>query len=132
MQQLHKIFYVEDDPDIQAVAVMALEAFGDYEVVACSSGHEALVEAQRVRPDFILLDVMMPDMDGPATLQALRQEPGWSDIPVAFMTALGRSEELEKLRALGISGIIAKPFDPTNLADQVRELWEIGRGAVSG
>lgn len=123
MRELRKILYVEDDPDIQAVATMALEALGGYDVMACSSGEEALARVRAVTPDFILLDVMMPDMDGPATLQALRREPGLEDVPVAFMTALSRHEDLDNLLALGARGVISKPFDPMSLADRVRDLW---------
>lgn len=123
MRALRKILFVEDDPDIQTVATMALEVLGGYEVMPCSSGEEAIAQARAVTPDFILLDVMMPDMDGPATLRALRREPGLADVPVAFMTALSRHEDMDKLLALGARGIISKPFDPMTLADRVRELW---------
>ncbi|MCR6653597.1 MAG: response regulator [Cellvibrionaceae bacterium] len=123
MRALRKILFVEDDPDIQTVATMALEVLGGYEVMPCSSGAEAIAQARAVTPDFILLDVMMPDMDGPATLRALRREPGLADVPVAFMTALSRHEDMDKLLALGARGIISKPFDPMTLADRVRELW---------
>lgn len=121
---LQKILYVEDDPDIQAIATMVLESFGGYEVVACSSGQEALQAVQGFQPDFILLDVMMPGMDGPATLQQLRLLEMLRQVPVAFMTARVQPTDVAELHKLGAKGVIAKPFDPMTLADQVRQLWE--------
>lgn len=122
-QSLQKILYVEDDPDIQAVATMVLELDG-FEVVACSSGREALAAIQRSRPDFILLDVMMPDLDGPQTLGEIRQRNLLGKVPFAFMTAKVQSAEVSALYQLGACGVIAKPFDPMTLADQIRQLWE--------
>ncbi len=87
MNTLHRILYVEDEPDIQAVAKLALEMVGGFTVKVCSSGEEALREAAAFAPDMILLDVMMPGMDGPSTLKALRELPSLAELPVAFMTA---------------------------------------------
>lgn len=122
-QSLQKILYVEDDPDIQAVASMVLELDG-FEVVACSSGREALAEIQRSKPDFLLLDVMMPDLDGPQTLREIRRLNLLQNIPFAFMTAKVQSNEISELHTLGACGVIAKPFDPMTLAAQIRELWQ--------
>lgn len=124
MSTLQRILYVEDEPDIQAVAKLALEMVGGFAVKVCSSGEEALREAEAFAPDMILLDVMMPGMDGPSTLKALRALPSLADIPVAFMTAKVQPAEVAHYRTLGARDVIAKPFDPMTLASQVRAIWE--------
>ncbi len=124
MSTLQRILYVEDEPDIQAVAKLALEMVGGFAVKICSSGEEALREAEAFAPDMILLDVMMPGMDGPSTLKALRTLPSLADIPVAFMTAKVQPAEVAHYRTLGARDVIAKPFDPMTLAAQVRAIWE--------
>ncbi|WP_018953810.1 response regulator [Thioalkalivibrio sulfidiphilus] len=123
MSQLQRILYVEDDPDIQAIARLALEKVGGFTVHVCACGEAALNEAPGFAPDLILLDVMMPGLDGPGTLKALRADPNLATIPVVFMTAKAQPQELEQLLALGAVGVIAKPFDPMTLAEQLRELW---------
>jgi len=124
MSTLQRVLYVEDEPDIQAVARVALETVGRLEVKICSSGEEAMRESLAFEPDMILLDVMMPGMDGPGTLKALRGVPALAGIPVAFMTAKVQPSEMAHYQALGALGVIAKPFDPMALAGQVRQLWE--------
>jgi CheY-like chemotaxis protein len=128
MADLKTIMHVEDEPDIQDVVRLALESFGGFTVETCSSGDEALDKGPAFNPDLILMDVMMPGMDGPTTLQALRRTPEMKDTPVVFMTAKVMETELERFRELGAADIIAKPFDPVTLADQVKEIW----GRVSG
>ena len=123
MSALPRILYVEDEPDIQAVARMALEMVGGFEVKVCSSGEEAVREAEDFAPDMILLDVMMPGMDGPSTLEALRQKPSLVDTPVAFMTAKVQPSEVAHYKSLGAREVIAKPFDPMTLASQVQAIW---------
>lgn len=118
-----RILYVEDEPDIQAVATIALELIGGFTVKVCSSGEEAIREAAGFAPDFILLDVMMPGLDGPGTLQALRHMPDVANVPIAFMTAKVRPSEVAHYRSLGAIDVIPKPFDPMQLAAQVREMW---------
>ncbi len=120
---LKKILYVEDEPDIQAVARLALEAVGGYTIDIASSGEEALGKAAGFQPDLILLDVMMPKMDGPTTLQALRGMPDFIQTPVIFMTAKVQPHEVAQYKALGAIGVIAKPFDPMKLSAEVGELW---------
>ncbi|MFO1390330.1 response regulator [Cellvibrio sp.] len=122
-RNLDKILYVEDDPDIQAIAVMVLDAISGFTLLACSSGAEAVSKAVAFNPDLILLDVMMPGMDGPETLQALRKLPEFTHTPVVFMTAKVQPQEVQDYLALGAVGVIAKPFDPMTLADQLREIW---------
>ncbi len=120
---LQKILYVEDDPDIQAIAVMVLDAISGFTLEPCSSGNEALTKAVAFGPDLVLLDVMMPGMDGPETFQALRKMPELASTPVVFMTAKVQPQEVQGYLDLGAVGVIAKPFDPMTLADQLREIW---------
>lgn len=117
-----RILYVDDDDDIREVAVMALELDEALVVRACGSGGEALEVAPEFQPALILLDVMMPKMDGPTTLAGLRADPRTAHIPIVFITARTHSAEVERLKALGALGLIPKPFDPMALADQVRAL----------
>jgi len=124
MSTLQRILYVEDEPDIQAVAKLALEMVGGLTVKTCSSGEAAVREAEAFAPDMVLLDVMMPGMDGPATLKALRALPMLAAVPVAFMTAKVQPAEIEHFKSLGARGVIAKPFDPMALAGKVRAIWE--------
>ncbi|MDC0662987.1 response regulator [Marinobacter sp. SS21] len=128
MTELKRIMYVEDEPDIRAVAELALSAVGGFEVQLCESGEQALDSAEAFQPDLILLDVMMPRLDGPETLQALRQNPLLAGIPVAFMTAKVQPSEVEAYKALGAIDVIAKPFDPMTLSDTVRAIWQRHRG----
>jgi len=124
MSTLQRVLLVEDDPDIQAVAKLALEIVGGLTVRVCSSGEEALAVTASFAPDFILLDVMMPGMDGPSTLKAMRQIPALDSVPIAFMTAKAQSAEVAHYRSLGARGVIIKPFDPMTLATQVRSIAE--------
>lgn len=123
-QALERILLVEDDADIQAVGCLALEAVGGYTVEVCGSGQEALNAAPRFAPDLILLDVMMPGMDGPATIAALRQTELFRTTPVIFMTAKVQAHEVAYYKTLGALGVISKPFDPMSLAGEIRSLWE--------
>ncbi|MFZ6863834.1 response regulator [Undibacterium sp. Ji67W] len=121
---LANILYVEDDPDIQTVAQIALEVVGGFALKTCSSGMQALNEINSgFVPDLLLLDVMMPNMDGPTTLAELRKLPSTEKTPVIFMTAKVQSSELDYYKSLGAIGVIAKPFDPMELSTQVMKLW---------
>jgi CheY-like chemotaxis protein len=120
---LDKIMLVEDDPDIQEVAVMALADFGGFTVEVCSSGLEALERVGDIAPDLVLLDVMMPGMDGPTALKELKADAATSAIPVVFMTARSQPHEVEEYKALGAVDVITKPFDPIQLGDVVRGIW---------
>jgi two-component system, OmpR family, response regulator len=123
-KSLTHILYVEDDLDIQAVAQIALEVVGGLSLKTCSSGAEALAAINGgFSPDLLLLDVMMPNMDGPTTLAGLRNLPNTATTPVIFMTAKVQSSELDFYTSLGAIGVIAKPFDPMELSSQVRALW---------
>lgn len=121
---LERILYVEDEPDIQAVAKLALEMVGGFKVLICSSGTETLERVSGFAPDLILLDVMMPGMDGPSTLQRLRANPATAAIPVVFLTAKVQAAEVLQYQKMGALDAIAKPFDPMTLAANVRTIWE--------
>lgn len=117
------VLYVDDEPDIREVATFSLELDPELDVRALSSGAEALelLEVDGWRPHLVLLDVMMPNLDGPSTLERLRALPGYAETPVVFITARAQAEERAKLMALGAAGVITKPFDPMKLAAQVRD-----------
>ena len=123
MADLNKILYVEDEADIQAIAQIALENVGGFEVMICSSGQEAIQQAQDFNPDLLLLDIMMPGMDGPTTLKELRKLSGLSDTPAMFMTAKVQPQEIEYFKSLGAIEVIAKPFDPMQLAETIQQAW---------
>lgn len=127
MSELQRVLYVEDEPDIRAVAQVALETVGGLTLRICASGEQALREVAAFRPELVLLDVMMPGMDGPSTLRALRAMPELAGVPMVFMTAKVQPEEVAQFLALGAAAVIAKPFDPMTLADQVKALWEAAR-----
>ena len=128
MTELKRILHVEDDPSIQAVAKVALEAVGGFQVLRCASGQEALDQVQDFAPDFILLDVMMPGMDGPQTLERLHELVDIGEVPVAFMTAKVQPGEVAHYRSLGALDVIVKPFDPMQLAAQIRQIWSRRHG----
>lgn len=124
MSKLKRILYVEDEPDIQTVALLALKDIGKFTVKCCSSGQEALQEAEAFSPDLLLLDVMMPGMDGPTTLQALRKIDSLAHIPVIFMTAKAQTNEIAQYRKMGVLDVITKPFDPMSLPETLQECWK--------
>lgn len=128
VQQLQRILYVEDEQDIQTVAKLALEAMGGFTVEICSSGSEALKQAPLFNPQLILLDVMMPGMDGPTTLRQLRELEPFQQTPVIFMTAKVQPSEVDGYKAMGAVDVIPKPFDPMTLSDNVKQIWERAHG----
>lgn len=128
MRELKRILHVEDDRSIQAVAKMALEVVGGFEVLSCGSGQEALDKVVGFAPDFILLDVMMPGMDGPQTLERLGELVNIDALPVAFMTAKVQPPEIDYYLSLGARDVIIKPFDPMQLANQIRAIWSRSNG----
>ena len=121
--QLSRILFVEDELDIQMVARLALEDIGGFTVEVCGSGGEALEQVPQFRPQLILLDVMMPDPDGPATLAALSLIPESAATPVVFVTAKVQNHEIREYLELGAIDVIVKPFDPMRLAARVLEIW---------
>jgi two-component system, OmpR family, response regulator len=122
-QELKKILYAEDDPDIQEVTVLALETFGGYLVETCNSGAAVVSASQRFEPDLILLDVMMPDVDGPTALEALQCRAELKIIPVIFITAKVLNAEIERFKKLGALDVITKPYNPVTLCDQIVKIW---------
>lgn len=115
-----RVLHVDDEPDIREVVEISLSLDPDLVTQSCDSGQEALTIAADWSPDLILLDVMMPVMDGPATLARLRDNAQTTGIPVLFMTARAQTRELDRFRSLGAIGVIPKPFDPMTLAASVR------------
>ena len=120
---LNKILLVEDDPDIQMIAVMVLEELGGFTVESCSLGQEAIDRAPTAAPDLILLDVMMPGMDGPTTLQHLRGIPETANVPVIFLTARSQPHEVAEYIEKGAVDVIKKPFDPAGLCEEIENIW---------
>ena len=117
----YRIVYADDEADIREIAALALEMEPDFEVMTCDGGEAALELAVRWHPHLILLDYMMPDLDGPDTLKRLRQTPGVAETPVAFVTARIQSREVARLFALGAAGVVPKPFDAMTLAATVKK-----------
>jgi CheY-like chemotaxis protein len=116
-----RILHVDDEPDIREVVDLSLGLDPIFAVRSCDGGRNAVSAAIEWSPDLMLIDVMMPGMDGPATLASLRRTPQTADIPVLFMTARAQKHEIERLKSLGAAGVIAKPFDPLTLAATVRQ-----------
>ena len=121
---LERILYVEDEEMLRTVTNLALTRIGKFTVALCDSGTKAVAMAQEFKPQLIMLDVMMPVMDGPATLRALQSDPATADIPIIFITAKVQPREVEAFLALGVVDVIAKPFEPMGLAGQVRAIWD--------
>jgi len=122
-EKLSRILYIEDEPDIQAVARLALEMVGGFTLEVCSSGAEALQKVADFKPQLILSDVMMPGMDGPTTLKKLRELVQTATTPAVFMTAKVQPSEVAEYKELGAVDVIAKPFDPMTLAGKMEEIW---------
>ena len=121
-----RVLLVDDEDDVREVAQLSLEMVGGWEVIAAGSGEEAVRLAGTEPLDAILLDVMMPEMDGLATFRRLRDDPATREIPVLLLTAKVRPDDLERFAGLGVDGVIAKPFDPLTLPRDVSAAlgWE--------
>jgi CheY-like chemotaxis protein len=122
-QKLEKILVVDDDSDILEIVKLALATVGNFSIEACSSGKEALEKLAHIKPQLILLDVMMPDLDGPSTLKKIRENPELAQIPVIFLTAKVQAHEIEQFKKLGAVNVIPKPFDPMTLSETVASIW---------
>ena len=118
----HRILVVDDDDDVRRLAVMALSRVGGHEVTGVASGADCLAALMDSLPDAVVLDVMMPGMDGPATLQAIREHPATRHVPVVFLTAGVVDADRDRLTALPVTGILSKPFDPLQLSRQLGEI----------
>jgi CheY-like chemotaxis protein len=115
-----KVLVIDDEPDIRRIVRLGLSKVGKMDVVEASNGTEGLARAKQDRPDAILLDVMMPGLDGPSTLARLREDPDTAAVPVVFLTAKAIAAEVDRLRLLGAAGVLTKPFDPMTLARELR------------
>jgi CheY-like chemotaxis protein len=123
------ILLVDDDDDIREVAAMSLEAVGDWRISSASGGAEGIAIALAEQPDAILLDVMMPDIDGPATFGLLQADPRTREIPVILLTARAGSADRQRYEELGVLGVLTKPFDPMRLSIDVTAILET-KGAL--
>ena len=130
--QLSKILYVEDEPDIQAIVKLTLEQIGGFTLEICSSGQEAIEKGAAFGPDLMLLDVMMPGLDGPSTLQELRKFASLKDVPAVFMTAKVQPQEISQYKEIGAVDVIVKPFDPTTLSTTIMEIWDTWNNNQNG
>ena len=120
---LNRICYVEDDEDIQRIVRMSLERVGKMTVAVVSDPTQAMQAITEFKPDLVMLDWMMPVMDGPTLFRQMKLRPDMSALPVVFITAKASSRELDELKALGAAGTISKPFNPKDLPDQLRAIW---------
>lgn len=120
---MQRIMHVDDDDSIRAIARVALERLGGFAIESCSSGRESLQRVRAFAPQIILLDVMMPELDGPTTLELLKQEMDLGKVLVVFMTAKVQEQELARYRALGACDVIIKPFDPMTLSERLQAIW---------
>ena len=120
---LERVCYVEDDEDIQRIVRMSLERVGKMTVEIVGDPMVAIDAIVGFKPDLVMLDWMMPGMDGPTLFKRMQENPQTKDLPVVFMTAKATPTELEELRALGALGAISKPFSPKDLPEQLRALW---------
>ncbi len=118
---MKRILVIDNEPYIQEVTQISLETVARWEVLTAGSGKEGLVVAEREQPDAILLDVMMPDMDGPTTFQQLQNNPMTCRIPVILLTAKVQDSDRQRYKEMGMTATIAKPFDPLQLASQITE-----------
>lgn len=123
MKELKKILYAEDEPDVRTVVELTIDAMSDYKIKTCDNGKKLLESVEEYAPDLILLDVMMPEMDGPTTFSNLQSSEKTKDIPVIFMTAKAQVHEVEKFKEVGALGVITKPFDPMSLCSEIDEIW---------
>lgn len=114
-----KVLIIDDEDDIREVAALSLESVAGWEVITAGSGAQGLLRAAEHQPDAILLDVMMPGMDGPTTFRELRKNPATEKIPVLLLTAKVQSNDQRRFADLGVEAILFKPFDPMTLSTQI-------------
>lgn len=123
-KKLEKVLIIDDDADILTVSSMALKTLLHIEVLCAGSGQKGIDLALTSSPDLILLDMMMPVMDGITTMQKIKENPQLKNIPIIFFTAKVTKDEISKYKELGILDIITKPFDPLSLGKSIEKLWE--------
>lgn len=117
-----KVLIIDDEEDIRSIASMSLGILGGIDVIEADGGEEGISKAASENPDAILLDMMMPGLDGPSTLARLQENEATKNIPVVFLTARAMSSEMERLKQMGATGVLTKPFDPTELANQLKQI----------
>ena len=120
---LNRICYVEDDEDIQRIVRMSLERVGKMTVEIVTDPLQAIGVINSFKPDLVMLDWMMPGMDGPTLFKKMKEDPQTSALPVVFITAKAQSRDMAELMALGAAGTISKPFSPKDLPEQLRQIW---------
>jgi two-component system, OmpR family, response regulator len=120
---LERICYVEDDEDIQRIVRMSLERVGKMTVQIVTDPTAAIAAMTGFKPDLVMLDWMMPGMDGPTLFREMKKRPEVAGLPVVFITAKAAQRDLDELKALGAAGTISKPFSPKDLPDQLRAIW---------
>ncbi|MFK0572514.1 response regulator [Endozoicomonas sp.] len=120
---LKNILYIEDDKDIRALVTLSLQALSGYQVDTFDSGVEFLDKGKAMQPQLVLLDVMMPEVDGPAVFREMQKIPHYKNTPVIFMTARVQTSEVEEYKNMGAAGVIAKPFDPVQLTEMIASIW---------
>ena len=118
---MHRILIIDDEDDIREVAALSLEATANWEIITASSGREGIETAAREKPEAILMDVMMPEMDGPTTFKHMQANPATSGIPVVLLTAKVQGVDQRRFAGLGVAAVLFKPFDPLTLAAQISE-----------
>jgi len=123
-EPLNRVCYVEDDEDIQRIVRMSLERIGKMSVELVTDPLLAIDAIKAFKPELVMLDCMMPGMDGPTLYRKMKEDPGVRDLPVVFITAKASQKELDELRALGAAGTISKPFSPKELPVLLREIWK--------
>lgn len=131
---ISRLMLVDDDQNIRRITELVLTRVGKWEATLAASGKEALEMIESVKPDVVLLDVMMPEMDGPTVFAKIKERESLRHTPVIFMTAKVQNDEVDGYLALGAAGVITKPFDPKSLPDQIRsivEAWVAPRQASS-
>ncbi|MBT6093572.1 MAG: response regulator [Rhodospirillaceae bacterium] len=122
--QLKRILCVEDEPDVQPVLRLALQRVGQFEVLICGSGEEALVDGPAFAPDLLVFDVVMPGLDGPATLAKARSIPELANVPAVFVTGKTKPEDIAHYHTMGVIGVIPKPFDIKGLSAELQRIWD--------
>ena len=122
MALMHRVLIIDDEDDIREVAALSLEATAGWEILTASSGREGILVAVREKPEAILMDVMMPEMDGPTTFKQLQLNPETASIPVVLLTAKVQGADQRRFAGLGVAAVLFKPFDPLTLSSQISEV----------
>jgi len=124
MPELRKIMLVENEEEIRDIECLCLEDLGKFDITSCASGHEAIDKFHSEKPQLIMLDVMMPGMNGMQTFEKLKTLPGGKDVPVVFVTARAHNVQISEYMKAGAAGVIAKPFDPITIIKEITSIWE--------